>query len=477
MRTKGWMLALAAAGVVAAGAASAADYVPGQLIVKFKGRASSAAVSAQGTLGKHTGAYHLLKLRSGLSVEDAAAALASNPAIELAEPNYIYYADATPNDPQYGSQYGWTKISAPQAWDVTTGSSSIVINVIDTGAYLTHPDLAANIWTNAGEIAGNGIDDDGNGYVDDVHGWNAITSTGNPNDDNGHGTHTAGTIAAVTNNGVGVAGANWGGKVLPCKFLASNGSGSSLDAIECVNYIIATKNNAASGANIRVSSNSWGGGGASTALKNAIQAAGDAGILWVNAAGNSGADNDCTASYPSNYTTTNMLAVAATDSSDAMASFSQFGKSTVDIGAPGVGILSTCAIGVSGTNTISCPSGYVSISGTSMATPHVSGVAGLVLAANPGLSMVQLREQILRNGDPIASMNGTTSTGMRLNAYKAVTNAVTVAPDRDGDGVPDLRDNCPYVSNSTQADANADGVGDACACSGGGCGGNLTDAE
>ena len=159
-----------------------------------------------------------------------------------------------------------------------------------------------------------------------------------------------------------------------------------------------------------------------------------------------------------------MIAVAATDSSDAMASFSQYGKSTVDIGAPGVGILST-VIG-----------GYSSFSGTSMATPHVSGVAGLVLAANPGLSMLQLREQILRNGDPITSMDGTTATGMRLNAYKAVTNAVTVAPDRDGDGDPDLNDNCPYVANATQADANADGIGDACACGGGGgCGGALTE--
>ncbi|MBK7974177.1 MAG: S8 family serine peptidase [Deltaproteobacteria bacterium] len=333
MRTKGWLLGLAAAGLAAVGAASAADYVPGELIVKFKGRASNAAVSAQGTLGKHTGAYHQLRLRPGLSVEDAAAALAANPAIEIAEPNYIYYADATPNDPQYSSQWGWNKISAPAAWNVTTGNASIVINVIDTGADLTHPDLAANIWTNAGETAGNGLDDDGNGYVDDVHGWNAISSTGNPQDDNDHGTHCGGTIGAVPNNALGVAGTNWNASILPCKFLSASGSGSTLDAIECVNYIIATKNNPASGADIRVSSNSWGGGGSSTAMKNAIQAAGDAGILWVNAAGNSGANNDCTASYPSNYTTSNMIAVAATDSSDAMASFSQYGKSTVDIGA------------------------------------------------------------------------------------------------------------------------------------------------
>lgn len=474
MRTRGWVSALALLGVAAVGTAQAGDYVPGQVIVKLKKGASSAAlaaVQAPGSSARPVGKASLVSLRAEVSVEAAVASLAASPDVEYVQPNWIRHILATPNDPSYGSQWGWAKISAPQAWDVTTGSSAIAVNVTDTGADLDHPDLAANIWTNALEASGvAGVDDDGNGYVDDIHGWNAITNTGNPQDDHGHGTHTAGTIGAVTNNGVGVAGANWTSKIVPCKFLSASGSGSDADAVECVNYIIATKNNPASGADIRVSSNSWGGGGSAPALKAAIQDAGDNGILWVNAAGNSAVDNDCKPAdaYPSVENTTNMVAVASTTSTDAMSSFSQYGASSVDIGAPGSNITSTYW-----NNT------YSSLSGTSMATPHVAGVAALVLAANPGLTMTQLREQILRNGDPISSMDGTTTTGMRLNAYKAVTNAVTTAPDRDGDGVPDLSDNCPYLSNPSQTDANDDGIGDDCVpsgCSGGGCGGGAPPA-
>ncbi len=479
MRRKSWLWALAMAGMVAATSAAAAEFVDGQVIIKFKGRANDSVISSVGTRIKRVGDLHLVSLRKGLAVDAAVSKLSSNSAVLYAQPNFIYHASVTPNDPQYSSQYGWNKISAPAAWGVTTGSPSIVVNDIDTGADLGHPDLAANIWTNALEASGAaGVDDDGNGYVDDIHGWNAITSTGVPQDDNGHGTHTAGTIAAVTNNSLGVAGANWNGKVMPCKFLDASGSGSTADAVECINYVIATKQHAASGADVRVSSNSWGGGGADASLKAGIDAMGAAGILWVNAAGNSAANNDCkpAASYPSVYPSSNIIAVAATDSADGLASFSQYGKSTVDIGAPGVGIVSTCW--APGSAEIPCSTGYTSLSGTSMATPHVAGVAALVLSVNPSLTVAQLKAQILRNGDPVTSLDQKTTTGMRLNAFKAVTNAVTVAPDRDGDGVPDYLDNCPYVANANQADADGDGVGDACPCSsGGGCGGGASTAD
>ena len=193
-----------------------------------------------------------------------------------------------------------TKIDAPDAWNISTGSQSVVVAVIDTGVDYTHPDLAANIWTNPGEIAGNGRDDDGNGFVDDVHGYDFAEHDGDPMDDNGHGTHVAGTIAAVGNNGLGVAGVNWSASIMPLKFLNSQGPGYLSDAIRAINY--ATMERTRYGVNVRVMNNSWGGGGFSSAMQTAIQAASDAGILFVAAAGNSGTNNDASPHYPANYT-------------------------------------------------------------------------------------------------------------------------------------------------------------------------------
>jgi subtilisin-like proprotein convertase family protein/subtilisin family serine protease len=351
----------------------------------------------------------------------ALAQLAKHPAIEYAEYNYIVHALATPNDPSFGELWGLNNtgqaggtagadISALDAWDVTTGSSDVIVGIIDTGIDYNHPDLAANVWRNPGEIAGNGVDDDGNGYIDDVHGINAITGSGDPFDDNDHGTHCAGTIGGVGNNGVGVAGVNWNVSLIGLKFLSGSGSGSTDDAIEAINYAVALKSN--HGIDIRVLSNSWGGGGFSQALEDAIQAANDAGILFVAAAGNASSNNDTTDNFPSNYDVPNVLAVAATTRTDALSSFSNFGATTVDLGAPGSDILSTTP-----GNT------YSVFSGTSMATPHVAGAAALVLSANNTLTVTELKDILMSSGDSIASLAGRTVSGKRLNVASALDQA------------------------------------------------------
>jgi subtilisin-like proprotein convertase family protein/subtilisin family serine protease len=343
--------------------------------------------------------------------------LEKHPAIEYAEYNYIVHVLGTPNDPSFGELWGLNNtgqaggtanadISAVDAWDVTTGNSDVIVGIVDTGIDYNHPDLAANIWRNPGEIAGNGVDDDGNGYIDDIHGINAITGSGDPFDDNAHGTHCAGTIGGVGNNGVGVAGVNWNVSLIGLKFLSGSGSGTTDDAIEAINYAVALKNR---GVDIRVLSNSWGGGGFSQALFDAIAAANNAGILFVAAAGNASSNNDTTANFPSNYDVPNVVAVASTTRTDGLSSFSNFGATTVDLGAPGSDILSTTP-----GNT------YQVFSGTSMATPHVSGAAALVLAANNTLSVAELKDILLSSGDPISSLAGRTVSGKRLNVAAAL---------------------------------------------------------
>lgn len=350
----------------------------------------------------------------------ALAQLAKHPAVEYAEYNYIVHALATPNDPSFGELWGLNNtgqaggtagadISALDAWDVSTGNNDVIVGVIDTGIDYNHPDLAANIWRNPGETAGNGVDDDGNGYIDDIHGINAITGSGDPFDDNAHGTHCAGTIGGVGNNGVGVAGVNWNVSLIGLKFLSGSGSGTTDDAIEAINYAVALKND---GIDIRVLSNSWGGGGFSQALEDAIQAANDAGILFVAAAGNASSNNDTTDNFPSNYDVPNVVAVASTTRTDALSSFSNFGAATVDLGAPGSDILSTTP-----GNT------YSVFSGTSMATPHVAGAAALVLSANNTLTVTELKDILVNSGDSIASLAGRTVSGKRLNVASALDEA------------------------------------------------------
>ena len=330
----------------------------------------------------------------------------------MAEPDYIVHADLTPNDPNFNSLYGLNNtgqtggtsdadIDAPEAWNVDTGSGNAIVAIIDTGIDYTHPDLAANMWHNPGEIAGNGVDDDRNGLIDDVYGADYANNDGDPRDDNGHGSHVAGTIGAVGDNGVGVAGVNWHVQLMAVKFLAANGSGSISNAVKGLNYAVAK--------GAVVSNNSWGGGGFSSAMSTAIDAARTAGHIFVAAAGNSGLNNDSSPNYPSNYPQDNVLAVAATDQNDNLASFSNYGASTVDLAAPGVNIYSTYMNG-----------GYATLSGTSMATPHVTGAVALLRDAHPGWTYTQVITALKATVDPKAGLSGKVASGGRLNLDGAI---------------------------------------------------------
>ncbi len=346
------------------------------------------------------------------------------PGVEFAEPNYVVRSTRTPNDTRFGELWGLNNtgqtisgqtgipgadISAVSAWDVSTGSSSIVVGVVDTGVDYNHPDLAANIWSAPSAfsvtIGGQTIN-----CPAGSRGFNAINNTCNPLDDNNHGTHCAGTIGGTGNNGQGVVGVNWTTRIMGLKFLSASGSGSTADAIDAIEFAVQAKQIFAGsgGANVRVLSNSWGGGGFSQALLNQINRANSNDMLFVAAAGNSNSNNDATPHYPSSYNAPNVVAVAATDNRDQKSSFSSFGATSVDLGAPGTGILSTIRNG-----------GYAFFNGTSMATPHVSGAAALVLS-QCSLSTANLKANILNNTDPISSLAGRTVTGGRLNVDTAI---------------------------------------------------------
>ena len=341
------------------------------------------------------------------------AALKATGLFAYVEPDYEVHATAMPTDSAFvdGTLWGLRNvgqnggaagadIGATAAWDITTGSTNVIVAIIDTGIRYTHNDLAAQMWRNPGEIPGNGIDDDGDGFVDDVFGINAILNNGDPMDDNDHGTHVAGTIGAAANDGHPHVGVAWNVRLMACKFLDSNGSGAISDAIECINFAVQH--------GARILNNSWGGGGFSQGLLDAITAARNQGVLFVAAAGNSAGNNDFSASYPASYDVDNIIAVAAIDRSDNLANFSNFGSNTVHLGAPGVAIYSS---------TKGSDSEYQIFSGTSMATPHVVGVAALIRAYYPNIGLVELRQRLLLGTIPISSLQGKTVSGGRLNAY------------------------------------------------------------
>jgi subtilisin family serine protease len=375
--------------------------------------------------------YHV-KLARGQDTVLGIRDIAREPDAAFCQHNFIYHAfERIPNDTYF--EYLWglhntgqengtpdADIDAPEAWDLSTGSPDVVVGIVDTGVDYGHPDLAGNIWTNPDEIAGNGRDDDGNGYVDDIHGWDAVDEDGDPMDENGHGTHVAGTIGATGNNSRGVVGVNWRVSIIATRFLDAEGSGTTVDAIECLDYLNTLK---ARGVALIASNNSWGGGGSDPALRDSIAQANNLGMLFCAAAGNESRNNDTTNSFPANYDLPNVISVAATDRNDRLADFSNYGGSKVDLGAPGVEILSTVP------RFIDQETPYRFLSGTSMATPHVTGAAALLKARVPSLGHLALRDRLLATGDPISALSGKTITGRRLNVFNALNNGIPEPPD------------------------------------------------
>ncbi len=482
MRKSGWSLSVTS--IVAAGlfysnahANRAAEFVPGEIIVEMRDGFTASSANFRASLAQVLGANAVKEVkplamdaslqkivlrdptrtRAALSqIKDTFVA-----SVKFAEPNFIYHADVMPstyvgepNDTDFaakqwdmkntgqldkpGGQTGTvgSDVNVVPLWaEGVTGDRKLLIAVIDTGLDYNHPDIAANAYRNPKEIPGNGIDDDGNGIVDDVYGadFSGATPVGNGLDNNNHGTHCAGTIGAVGNDRNGLAGVNWTASIMPAKFLDASGSGSLEGAVNAIKY--ATKMGA------KVMSNSWGGGSYSDILKGAIADAGAAGALFVAAAGNDGADNDSDPHYPGSYDLPNVLSVAAIDNRDGIASFSNYGKRTVHVAAPGVNIYSTVRNG-----------GYATFSGTSMATPHVSGIAALIWSANPTWTALDVKKRLIETSTPIAALKNASVSGGRVNAYNAFHGVI---PPHDGPAdsawktIPyALESSHPYADNS-----------------------------
>lgn len=415
-----------------------------EVLVKFKSSVSLADISKIAAKNNDRIEDEIETVRGLVAIDDLDNANAEKVAeqysrmsdlVEYAEPNFEIKLDPTqtispkdllkrddelansPNDPMFAEQWALNNagqnggkqkadINALLAWEKTKGTKKVVIAVLDTGVDYKHNDLASNMWVRPDNVPA--YKDDEIGTVNDLHGFNADENQSDPMDENGHGTHCAGVIGAEGNNNEGIAGINWEVEIMALKFLGRSGFGSTKNAIESINYAIDRKRN---GVNIRVISASWGSTSYSKALEDAIRAAGEEGILFIAAAGNDSTDNDKRPHYPSNYKLPNVISVAALDRNDNLAGFSNFGAKTVHIAAPGKDILSTWLKGA-----------YREASGTSMATPQVSGVAGLILATNPRMSVEKLRERLFKSVDKIDSLNGKVETGGRVNAAKALGN-------------------------------------------------------
>ena len=333
--------------------------------------------------------------------------------VDFVEFDRVVRADDISNDPRVNELWGLSGdngIGAAGAWELSGSATEVIVAVIDSGVDIAHPDLASVIWDNEDEIPGNGIDDDGNGYIDDRNGWDFAFNDNSPEDGNGHGTHVAGTIAAVRNNNIGVAGVADNIKIMPLRFLDSSGNGFTNNAISALEYAVAN--------GAQISNNSWGGGGYSTSLFNAIEAANQAGHTFVAAAGNAGTNIDLNPSYPAAYSNSNIISVAAINSSGDLASFSNYGLNTVDIAAPGVSILSSISHQYCGQGSgADC---YASLNGTSMASPHVAGVAALILGMRPQSTPQEIIQILSDSARPTSVLNGAVLFGGELDAQAAV---------------------------------------------------------
>jgi len=402
-----------------------------EVLVKFKAGVSQQAIE-QLTARFHDRVEDRIESVDGLeAIDDLDNAAAANVVseyqqlaeVEYAEPNYDIELDAfegplvpvLPHDPQFNDQWALANsgqrggkqgadISATLAWATTTGSDKVVVAVLDSGVDYTHEDLAGNMWMRPASMAP--YQDNELGTIDDEYGFNAIDRASDPMDENGHGTHCAGIIGAEGENNIGIAGVNWKVQIMPLKFMNAGGFGTTKDAIEAINYVIDRKK---AGVNVRIISASWGSTQRSRALGEVIRKAYENDILFVAAAGNSTTNNDRNPHFPSSYNVPNVVSVAALDRHDQLAKFSNYGVKSVAIAAPGVDILSTWL-----------GNGYEEKSGTSMATPVVAGVAALILAENPRLSVDELKKKLLASTDPIVALKGKTVTGGRINAAKAL---------------------------------------------------------
>jgi subtilisin family serine protease len=438
-----WLPGSAAANKGAATTRFRGRYVAGQLLVRFAPGVSAASINAR--LGAQTiRTYHivphlqLVSLPKTLDVRAAIAAYSSQSGVMYAEPDFISHIDDTvPNDTDFDLQWDWLNtgqiggtpgddVDATKAWDLSTGSNTVVVGLLDTGVQTqphVHVDLAANVWNNTPECNGvPGVDDEGDGYIDDCHGIDTINHDGDPDDDFGHGTHTAGTIGAAGNNNLGVTGMNWHVTILPCKSHDITGNGTNDSLLECLQFMSDWKDR---GLNIVTTSNSYGGCNEacdySQSLYDAIKNQMQKGILFVASAGNDAANNDTTPKYPTNYYLPNVIGVAATTNTDDIASFSNYGVHTVSLGAPGQSVYST-----------SPDDFYAYLSGTSMSAPHVAGLAALLEANDPTLDWRAIKNLILAGGDVIPSMQDKTVTDRRLNAFGSMTcsNASVFGPLR-----------------------------------------------
>lgn len=428
----------------------AAPYVKGELLVQYKPQTSSQIrgmnryafgvdLKREIRSSSASGVLELIQFPTSVSVESARAWFSRQPDVAFAEPDYLYSTSAVSNDPYYTSGQLWGMygddtptpvgpagttnaygIAAEKAWNEgVTGSKSVFVGVIDTGIQVTHPDLVNNIWVNPYDPV-DGIDNDGNGYVDDVNGWDFVNNDNSVYDsvDDDHGTHVAGTIGGKGNNGIGVAGVNWDVTIISAKFLGTNG-GTSADAVRAIDYMTDLKNR--HGINLVATNNSWGGGSYSQSMHDAIIREAKVDIIFAAAAGNSTSNNDSLDNYPSNYSTLtgtstesaasfeSVIAVASIASDGSISGFSSYGATTVDIGAPGSGIYSSVPT-----------SAYASFNGTSMATPHVAGAIALYASLYPTATANQIRDVLLQTAVPTPSLAGLTVTGGRLNIYDAL---------------------------------------------------------
>jgi subtilisin family serine protease len=392
------------------------EVVPGELVVGFDDQASDAL--QRRTIQKAGGRIEdevdsidgvIVTARGSRDTDEVAAQLADDAPVDFVEPNYVLKQFRVPNDAAFGRLWGLQNsgqlggragadVDAPAAWDVATGGD-ITVAVVDTGIDYTHGDLIHNMWRNPAELP-NGIDDDQNGFADDVFGADFRNDDGDPLDDSSHGTHVAGVIGAEGNNAIGSVGVNWKVRLMALKFLDDEGAGSTANAAEAIDYAVK--------AGARVINASWGGPAFSYALFKAIRNAGNQGALVVAAAGNEGSNSDSEPEYPASYDLPNVISVAATDAGDGLVDFSNYGARTVDLGAPGDDIYSTVP-------RFSDASGFEYFSGTSMAAPFVSGAAALYLSRTPSATVAQMRDTLLQNVEPVPALAGKTVTGGRLD--------------------------------------------------------------